>query len=615
MRRFSPKLTFLQYFTLALIVLIAFAGRPVEESTRKKNLTWLQQHQEAAKTTVLLNNKKGFLPIQDLSQKIASVNLGTTYAVQFDSLLNKYAAVTSFSAAGFDNDSLFNRLQDELKFYHTILVQLPEAALQDKVKRTFLEQLQQTKQLVLSVYGSRQGLAQAEGFTAPIIWAEKESPVTAQFAAQAIFGGVPLTGKLDKTYSANYQKGTGFATSAIRLKYSIPEEVGINTQDLVQPIDAIVAEAIQQQATPGAVVMVVKDGKVIFNKAYGSHTYDNSRPTQITDIFDLASVTKVSATTMAVMQLYDQKKVNLTGTLGSYIPSARNTSKANLTLKDILLHQSGLPAGVNLPVSAKDAQRTPSDYYTVQAADSFFLRKDYYKEVMWPRMLNAKMATPGKYVYSDITMYLIKEVVERQSEEPLDAFVMEHLYRPLGMQTAGFLPLQRFQKDRIVPTEDDTYFRKTLLQGYVHDGGAARLGGVSGHAGLFSTANDMAILYQMMLNRGTYGGKEYFKPSTVDLFTAKQSGVSRRGLGFDRWDPDSSKGYPSKLASPATYGHTGYTGTCVWVDPAQNLVYIFLSNRVYPKVSNKLLSLNIRPRIQDAIYAAIKKGNPTSVSQ
>ena len=220
-------------------------------------------------------------------------------------------------------------------------------------------------------------------------------------------------------------------------------------------------------------------------------------------------------------------------------------------------------------------------------------------------MLNSTLANRGKYVYSDLSMYFMKEMVERQSGERMENYVMDQFYKHLGMTRAGFNPRHRFIKEEIIPTEDDRTFRKTLLEGYVHDQGAAMVGGVSGHAGLFSSTNDLAILYQMLLNRGSYGGTEYFKPATVDMFTAKQSNVSRRGLGFDRWDPESTKGYPSRLASPQTFGHTGYTGTCVWVDPKYNLVYIFLSNRVNPGVSAKLIELNIRGRIQDVIYEAI----------
>jgi len=223
-------------------------------------------------------------------------------------------------------------------------------------------------------------------------------------------------------------------------------------------------------------------------------------------------------------------------------------------------------------------------------------------------MLNAPIRTRGKYVYSDISMYVMKDIVERQSGMPLNDYAWVNFYKPLGMQTAGFLPRNRFSQEKIIPTEQDTYFRKTLLVGYVHDQGAALAGGVSGHAGLFASANDVGILYQMLLNKGTYGGQEYFKPATVAMFTSKQSNVSRRGLGFDRWEPDLSKHYPSELASDQTYGHTGYTGTCVWVDPSRGLVYVFLSNRVNPSVTDKLSTMKIRGRIQDVVNKAIDKG-------
>jgi CubicO group peptidase (beta-lactamase class C family) len=235
------------------------------------------------------------------------------------------------------------------------------------------------------------------------------------------------------------------------------------------------------------------------------------------------------------------------------------------------------------------------------------MKKEYYKDVMWSQMLNSPVKTEGKYVYSDLSMYFMKEIVETITQQPLESYVRQNFYEPLGLQTTGYNPRYKFLKSRIVPTEDDLTFRKTLLVGYVHDQGAAMVGGVAGHAGLFSDATDLGALYQMLLNKGTYGGKRFFKASTVELFTAQQSNLSRRGLGFDRWDPDATKKYPSELASPQTFGHTGYTGTCVWVDPKENLVYILLSNRVNPQVSNKLSELNIRPRIQDVIYRAIEK--------
>ena len=259
-------------------------------------------------------------------------------------------------------------------------------------------------------------------------------------------------------------------------------------------------------------------------------------------------------------------------------------------------------------IKPTDHSTDSSAMFPTKVNDNYFLRKDYFKDVMWPDMLNSPVRTRGQYIYSDLSMCFMQQVEETITATPENVYVQQQFYSPLGMQSAGFLPLYRFTPDRIIPTEDDKKDRHALLDGYVHDPTAALMGGVAGHAGLFASANDLAILYQMMLNRGTYGGAVYIKPETVDMFTSKQSPISRRGLGFDRWDPIADHHYPSKLASDQTYGHTGFTGTCVWVDPKYNLVYIFLSNRVNPTVGSKLSSLNIRPRIQDVVYEAIQKG-------
>jgi CubicO group peptidase (beta-lactamase class C family) len=310
------------------------------------------------------------------------------------------------------------------------------------------------------------------------------------------------------------------------------------------------------------------------------------------------------------MKLVDEGKLNVEGTLGDYIPLARRSNKNNIKVRDILLHQAGLIPDIQSFEKVKPADHSTdsSAAYPTRVSDHYFLRKDYYKDVMLPEMLNSPIKTPGQYVYSDVSMLFMQEVVENITSTPENVYVQQQFYNPLGMQTAGFLPLYRFSAAQIIPTENDQEYRQSVLDGYVHDPTAALKGGVAGHAGLFASANDVAILYQMLLNRGTYGGVQYFKPEVVDLFTSKQSPISRRGLGFDRWDPIADRHYPSKLASPQAYGHTGFTGTCIWVDPKYNLVYIFLSNRVHPSVSSKLGSLNIRPRIQDVVYEAIGKG-------
>jgi CubicO group peptidase (beta-lactamase class C family) len=561
-------------------------------------------------STVLLNNAQYAIPLQKLEDlKIASVHFTNQYATTFDSLLNKYSKVQVFDGNGYSGNKTFNDLAADLKWYNTIILQVNDADLSNPQLIDFINTTQKIKTVIVAAFGYGPLLSKLDNVTAPVIWSERVSSVSASYAAQAIFGGVPLTQKLTKTYSPVYGKGMGFISDKTRLQYTVPEDVGINADNLVE-IDQIAREAMMQRATPGCVVLVAKDGKVIFNKAYGYHTYENAIPDKLTDIFDLASMTKVSATTVETMKLVDEGKLNVEGTLGDYIPLARRSNKNNIKLRDILLHQAGLIPDIQSFEKVKPADHSTdsSAAYPTRVSDHYFLRKDYYKDVMLPEMLNSPIKTPGQYVYSDVSMLFMQEVVENITSTPENVYVQQQFYNPLGMQTAGFLPLYRFNAAQIIPTENDQEYRQSLLDGYVHDPTAALKGGVAGHAGLFASANDVAILYQMLLNRGTYGGVQYFKPEVVDLFTSKQSPISRRGLGFDRWDPIADRHYPSKLASPQAYGHTGFTGTCIWVDPKYNLVYIFLSNRVHPSVSSKLGSLNIRPRIQDVVYEAIGKG-------
>jgi CubicO group peptidase (beta-lactamase class C family) len=571
---------------------------------------YITEERQVEKSTVLLNNEQNIIPLQDLDKiKVASVRFNHANATVFDSLLNKYTQVHSFNGLTYAGMTGASKLSDDLKLYNTVILQLTDADLINNQVLDFIGVNAKLKKLVIAYWGSGTALARLNEITVPIIWAERVTPVAASHVAQAVFGGVAITQKLNRSFSVRYTTGAGFLTAKTRLQYTVPEDAGMSSANLL-PIDNIAREAISDQATPGFAVLAVKDGKVIFNKAYGYHTYTNTEPDNITDIFDLASCTKISATTMEVMQLVDKGKLGLDSTMGSYLASARNTNKNTIRVRELMLHQAGLVPYIPFyeRLRATDHSTDSSAAYPTKVADGYYIRKDYYRDVMLPQMLNTGLRVRGQYEYSDLSMYFMKEIVETVTATPLNVYVQNNFYNPLGMQTAGFLPRNRFSRDRIPPTENDTYFRHTLVQGYVHDQGAAMAGGVSGHAGLFASTNDLAILYQMMLNGGTYGGVQYIKPETVEMFTTRQSAVSRRGLGFDRWDPVTSKHYPSTNASPQTYGHTGYTGTCIWVDPKYNLIYIFLSNRVYPKDSTLLNSRRIRARIQDVFYEAIEKG-------
>jgi CubicO group peptidase (beta-lactamase class C family) len=594
-------------FFLILLVFTLFHSA----CAQTPNQAYVNEERQVEKTTVLLNNGEYLIPLRNINQlRVASIHFSNTFATGFDSLLNKYTQVQSFTGAGYLRANNINALSADLKLYNTLIIQLNEADINNPQVVKFIINNQNLKNVIVAYFGQGSALDRLNGVTAPILYAERVSVVAAYFGAQAIFGGVAITQKLTSTITQQYRFGMGFLTEKIRLQYTVPEDAGINSANL-QDIDKIAREAMLAHATPGCVVLVAKDGKVIFNKAYGYHTYSPNIPDKITDIFDIASMTKVTATTVETMRLYEQGRLNIDSTLGSYIPLARNSNKNTIKVRDVLLHQAGLIPDIQSfeRVRPPDHSTDSSAAYPTKVSDQYYLRKDYYKDVMFPEMLNSPLRTPGQYVYSDVSMLLMKEVVENITAVPENVYVQQQFYTPLGMQTAGFLPLYRFSPNQIPPTEDDQEYRHSLLDGYVHDPTAALMGGVAGHAGLFASANDIAILYQMLLNRGAYGGEQYFKPETVDLFTSKQSAVSRRGLGFDRWDPIADRHYPSKLASPQTYGHTGFTGTCVWVDPKFNLVYVFLSNRVNPSaVTNKLSSLNIRPRIQDVVYDAIAKG-------
>ncbi len=607
-KRFMRKNNWLlQIFILSGFILFNSACAQNPPFTGK---AYVDEENLAAQSTFLLNNAAYVIPLQNLDQlKIASVHFSNPYTTGFDSLLNKYSAVRSFNGNDYTGAKTLDDLSDDLKWYNTVIVQLDEADLNNPQLVDFINFNQKIRNVIVALWGSDNALIKLSNVSSPIIWCERVSPVSALCSAQAIFGGIAITQKLKRNIAPVFKKYMGFVTQKTRLQYTVPEDAGISADNL-SGIDNIAAEAMSEQATPGCVVLVARDGKVIFNKAYGYHTYDKTLPDKLTDLFDVASMTKISATTMETMLLYDQGKLNLDATIGDYLPSARKSNKNDLRIREVLEHQAGLIPDIPTVEAVKpgDYSADSSAYFPTKVNDNYYLRKNYFKDVMWPAILNSPLKTRGQYVYSDLSMIIMQQIVETLTATPENIYVKQQLYNPLGMQTAGFLPLYRYKPDQVIPTENEQVYRKELLDGYVHDPTAALMGGVAGHAGLFSDANDLAILYQMMLNRGTYGGVQFIKPETVDLFTAKQSAISRRGLGFDRWDPELDHHYPSKLASPETYGHTGFTGTCVWVDPKYKLVYIFLSNRVNPNIGSKLSSLNIRPRIQDVVYEAIQKG-------
>ena len=435
-------------------------------------------------------------------------------------------------------------------------------------------------------------------------------------AVDFLQGKIGSTAKMPVTV-CSYPYGTGIAVNRF-----VPMGSGASWLK----IDSIVQDAISKKAFPGAEIIAVQNGEIKYHKAFGKYEFDPySRPVNLESIYDLASVTKISATTVSIMKLYEEGKLDLDRTLGHYLPVTRNTDKENIKVRDILLHQAGLNPYISFykeTIDANSGQPSQELYrsqydslFSIPVARNVWLRRDW-NDTMMKRIVDSKLGPAPKYVYSDNDFILLGKIVESISGLKLDEYAMQNFYKPLGMLTTGYRPWQRYGIERVVPTEEEKHFRKQLLQGYVHDEGAAMFGGISGHAGLFSNAYDLSLLYQMLVNGGELGGRRYFKPETIQLFTAYGSDISRRGLGFDKPEKDNAsrkEPYPSLLASPDTYGHTGFTGTCVWVDPQSKLVYVFLSNRVYNTRTNNLLGqMGIRGKIQDAIYKALQEENNLS---
>ena len=438
----------------------------------------------------------------------------------------------------------------------------------------------------------------------------QDDAVTQQAAADFLQGKFKSQGKLPVSV-CNFKYGDGIVYTKSKPS---KEEVKKN----LEIIDSIATDGISQRAFPGCVVLAAHKGEIIYHKAFGNYEYGPSPAMSPESIFDLASVTKISATTISVMKLYEEGLLDLSKTIGDYLPWTKGSNKAGILIKDLLLHQAGLTPFIVFYKETIDTNTgipNPAIYastskpgFNVRVAENIYMRNDW-QDTMFNRILKSPLGPKNKYVYSDNDFIFLGKVIEQISGLSLDQYTQKTFYNKMGMYSTGFKPRNRFQMECLVPTETEKHFRRQTTTGDVHDEGASMFGGVAGHAGLFSNAYDLSLLYQMLLNGGELNGEKYLKPETIKFFTSYGSDISRRGLGFDKPEKDNAirkEPYPSLLASPETFGHTGFTGTCVWVDPANDLVYIFLSNRVHPtRNNNKLGQLLIRGKIQDAIYRAL----------
>lgn len=590
-----------------------------------------------AHAVTMLRNRNSLIPLRSLDTlNIASLVIGDTTITPFQRMLSNYAPVTHFNLlkdfTPCQADSISNLLQP----YDLIITGFVRSS-DLPVKRfnvteraaAFVDSLACAKNVILNLFASPYSLGffKNPDSLAGLIVSYQDNAVMQELTAQAIFGGRTIDGKLPVSANSLFKVGDGLISNeVIRISFALPEEAMIASASLA-PVDSIIYDAIDKKVFPGAQIVVIKDGKVIMNKAWGSQIYGSYIPLKTDDLFDLASLTKVLGTTMMAMKLHDEKIINPDKKLSFYNHKLRKSNKKDFTIRDIMAHQARLQSFIpfHLKFDTDTAKPLPEMFarhysidYSNRVADGLYARNDMPGFIIDSIIESGLLVTKG-YKYSDLGFILLAKTFEDLVERPMSTWLQDNFYDKLGLPTMGFHPLERFSLSRIAPTELDRTFRRQLVHGDVHDPTAALMGGVAGNAGLFSNALDVGIMMQMMLQNGEYGGERFIDSATVAEFTRYQFPAknNRRGAGFDKppLDPhDASPACPS--ASQLSYGHSGFTGTYFWVDPAQNLIYVFLSNRVYPDAENtKLAKMNIRTNIHELIYRLIEANTSTRLAQ
>jgi len=590
----------------------------VADLNRQKDDVLYQKLMENAVT--LVQNKNEILPLKNLElHKIAYVTMGNADATPFIKTLNKYSKVDPVSADNLDE------LISALSQYNTVIVGLhtsnanPWKSYQFTDKElVWLYEIARTNTIILSVFSKPYALNDLKSIAnfESIVMAYQNSPIAQQTAAQIIFGAHPAKGKLPVSCGSSFKAGDGIITKAIdRLTYGLPESVGIDSRRL-HKIDSITSYAISEKMTPGIQLLVARKGKVIYENYFGYHTYKNTNKVKFDDLYDVASLTKILATLPLLMELVDAGVIGLQSTLGELLPAYQNTNKESITVQEMLSHFAQLKPWIPFYISTLDSitqkpnakfyRKNKSNKFSIKVNERMYLRTDF-RDSIQNRIINSDLLEEKKYRYSDLPYYILKSILENHYDQSLDALVQQHFYKSMGANFSTYKPLEKFNKNQLVPTEKDDYFRYDTVQGFVHDMGAAMQGGVGGHAGLFSNANDVAKLMQMYLQKGTYGGKQYFSSNTFEAFNTCHycDQENRRGIGFDKPQLE-DEGPTCGCLSMTSFGHSGFTGTYAWADPEEEIVYVFLANRTYPDSdSNRLLKENIRTEIQRLIYESI----------
>ncbi|MBN2165017.1 MAG: serine hydrolase [Marinilabiliaceae bacterium] len=593
------------------------------------------------KSLCLVSNQKNILPLKKMNQKnigLVDYRIGYRSDISNDLLFYKdrFQKFPDISPQllSFHNDKSEN---------HVIIIcnnkdQLPILSLKCWKTRSIHPKIKFHLVLIDDDFESGIVSNDYSCFNSIVIGYQK-TDILYRYAIQGIFGGIALSGKCLYKLNGISNRGRFYTTKKNRLKIGVSSEAGINP-DSLEKIDSIINDAIQIGATPGAQVIIARKGCIVYRKAFGLKTFTENEPVLLSDLYDIASVTKIMATTPVVMNLYETGRLDINAPLKQYLPETDTTNKGNLKISEILRHKAGLPSVIttfydfidrglvtgNLfskKYSAKYPNKVANNLYlskmaklksdafkqsydsvfNIEVARNLYMNKNYVDSV-YSKILMSSVDTLKAYRYSDMGFYLLQHVIEKTMNKSIHNIVDSILFSPMDISTITYLPLQSFKSFQIVPTENDRVFRKQLLRGYVHDPGATIIGGVAGNAGLFSNADALVKMMQLYLNKGMYGDVKLFKPETIRLFTHQFDTDNRRGLGFDKPEPDTTRPSPvCPEASLNSYGHLGFTGTMVWADPDYDLVYVFLSNRVHPHVwNNKLTEGNFRTKILKVIY-------------
>lgn len=570
--------------------------------------------------TLLKNNSEDF-PIKDLADsKIAYVKLGNADNTTFVKRLNDYAQVDVIS------DKNLNRLINKLKPYNHVIVGYHKSNANPwkdykftNKELVWLQEIARNKCVILDIFASPYSLLDVKTFEniESVLVSYQNSRIAQNISAQMIFGGLSTKGKLPVSINNEFSEGFGLqSTDLKRLSYGIPEEVGMSSEKLNR-IDSIAKIVIDSTMAPGMQVLVARYGKVIFRKNYGYHTYNNIQKVKNTDLYDLASLTKILGGLPLIMKAEEEGKFTIDNTLGELMPILKGSNKDTVTVKEALSHYGRIKAWIPYYIHTIDTitkkpltkyyRKRRSKKFSIKVAENLYLRSDY-KDTIYQLIANVEQYKKLAYRYSGLPFYLFKYYLEQQYQQPLNVLDDKYFYKPLGARSLTYKPTEKFATYNIVPTEDDNYYRHQLLRGYVHDMGAAMLDGVSGNAGLFSNSNDVAKMMQMYLQGGYYGGKRYFKTETLEKFNHRyyKKDSVRRGLGFDKPQLDPEIMATCGCVSSKSFGHSGFTGTYTWADPDSQIVYVFLSNRVYPTMTNnKLGEKDIRTKVQKLIQEAI----------